>query len=58
MKAYQELFAGLQKTEQKKAIALMKKLTGDNPKNIRAVIESWDEHTYTQTKAKTYGQER
>ena len=58
VKAYQELFAGLQKTEQKKAIALMKKLTGDNPKNIRAVIESWDEHTYTQTKAKTYGQER
>ena len=58
VKAYQELFAGLQKTEQKKAIALMKKLTGDNPKNIRAVIESWDEHTYTQTKAKTYRQER
>ena len=58
VKAYQELFAGLQKTEQKKAIALMKKLTGDNPKNIRAVIESWNEHTYTQTKAKTCGQER
>ena len=60
VKAYQELFVGLQKPEQKKMIALMKKLTGDNPKNMHAVIESWNERTYTQTKVKTntYGQER
>ena len=60
VKAYQELFVGLQKPEQKKMIALMKKLTGDNPKNIHAVIESWNERTPAQTKAKphTYGQER